>query len=486
MNLRFMLVYVTIGGQMDHQDGSVRGASRRDFLKSGALAGAAAAGLGTLLAADADATTGAGPRPGRRQRTMIDVPFDGYDRVRVGCIGVGSRGRSVMQLFLAVPGVTVTAVCDLDPRLAQLAAGDVVAAGQPRPAVYSGSDDAWEQLVERDDVDFVVVATPWDWHFPMAYAAMREGKHVGVETPLATEVDHLWKLVDMSERTRRHCLMLENVAYGQNELRLLRMAHDGRFGELLHGSGGYCHNLIAYLFSGQPRFEWRRKALTHRIGDIYSQHGLAPVSAAFDINRGDRFVKMVSATTPARSLAAYRAANVPAGSPVWSETYVTGDRTVSLLETASGKVIRAESTFTEAAPYTRLMSLYGTAGAFEDYPPRAYVTPQMSSDQWGDWEQFRSQYDHWLWRDIGASAPDLGGHGGMDYIMAYRIVQTMRLGLVPDFDVYDSATWSIGVALSAESLRRGRAGVGRVVEVPDFTRGRWQARRPGLDSTRPS
>lgn len=471
---------------MNHHDGSAGGASRRDFLKTGAAAGVAAAGLGAILAGEADARTGHGPRPGRGQRTMIDVPFEGFDTLRVACIGVGSRGRPVMQLFLAVPGVTVTAVCDLDARLAGLAAGDVVAAGKPRPAVYSGSEDAWEQLVARDDVDLVLVATPWDWHAPMALGAMRAGKHVAVETPLATEVRDLWKLVDASERTRRHCLMLENVAYGQNELRLLRMAHDGRFGELLNGSGGYCHNLLGYLFSGQPRFEWRRKALTHRIGDIYSQHGLAPISAAFDVNRGDRYVKMVSATTPARAMAAYRAANVPRSSPVWNETYVTGDRTVSLLETASGKVVRAESTFTLPAPYTRMMGLYGTAGAFEDYPPRVYLTPEMRNDQWGDWEACRAQYDHWLWRDIGASAPDLGGHGGMDFIMAYRIVQTMRRGLVPDFDVYDSATWSIGVALSSESLRRGRDGVGRVVEVPDFTRGRWQARRPGLDSARPA
>ena len=279
-------------------------------------------------------------------------------------------GREVMRLFLAVPGVKVTAICDIDEELATVAASDVVSAGQPEPALYTDGEQDYEQLVKRDDVDLVLVMTPWDWHFPMAMAAMDEGKHVAVETPLATEVRHLWELVDKSERTGRHCLMLENVAYGQNELRLLRLVHDGRFGELLHGSGGYCHDLRASLFQWTATLR-----VAAQIADASNRRHLLSARARPDLRRVRHqswgpLTMMVCATTPARTLAKYRADNVAAGSSVWDESYVTGDRTISLLETVNGKVVRIESTLTEAMPLHPLDERLSTLGAFEDDPPR--------------------------------------------------------------------------------------------------------------------
>lgn len=465
------------------------GFSRRGFLQTGTVAALGAAGLTSIGAGEAAADTGFAPAGMAANQPMIEVPFEEHQIVRVAVIGTGNRGSYMLGEFLRVPetgagSVRVTAVCDVREAQALQAAAAVEAAGQPTPAIYTSGDYDYENLVARDDIDFVYIATPWEWHFPMALAALENGKHVGVDTPLAYELDHLWKLVDASERTRRHCLMMENFSYGRNQLRVLRMAHEGLFGELLSASGGYVHDLRRELVVHGDQYEWawRRKHLTHRLGDLYSQHGFAPASMHMDINRGDRYTQLVSATTPALSLAAYRAEHMPPGHPMYDEEYVTGDRTISLLETAKGRVVRAASTFWTPHPFSHLTTLTGTKGVFEDYPPRIYLEPDRSDHTWGNFEDYAG-FDHWLWQDMPGGG---GGHGGADFMLVWRLIQCMRLGLVPDIDVYDSATWSVAIALSSESLKRGSDGRGQPVAVPDFTRGHWQESRPGLDTQRPS
>jgi hypothetical protein len=450
------------------------GFSRRDVLRSAAIAGV---GLGVAGAADTAAAEPAAPKA--RGRSMIGVPFEATASPRFGIIGLGNRGGGMLPLLLQVPGAQVTALCDIRPEYARAAAEVVTDAGRPAPALYTGGDDDFENLVRRDDVDFVYVATPWEWHIPMALAAMRAGKHVGVECPLGLTVSDLWELVDTSERTRRHCIQLENCCYGRNEMRALRMAHEGLFGELLHGAGAYLHDLRELLFS-KTYYEdqWRRKFHTRYDGDLYPTHGLGPVAAYMDLHRGDRFVRMTSMSTPALGLADYRAAHLPPGDPAWRERYVKGDVTMSLIQTARGRVIHLVHGVSNPHPYSRLNHLAGTRGVFEDYPPRIYLEPAQSDDEWGSFDDYAS-YDHWLWRDVG---PGPGGHGGMDYIMLWRLVQTLRLGLPPDIDVYDSAAWNAPFPLSVQSVK----GHGRSVEFPDFTRGRWQTPHPGTDSEKPS
>jgi predicted dehydrogenase len=457
------------------------GISRRAMLRGAAIAGV---GLAATPGGVADADTAApavdtAAAPAARGKSMIGVPFEGFANPRFGIIGLGNRGGGMLPLLLAVPGAKVTALCDIRPEYAHAAAKVVTDAGQPAPAVYPGGDEDFRNMVERDDIDFVYVATPWEWHTPMALAAMRAGKHVGVECPIGLTLDDLWSLVDTSERTRRHCIQLENCCYGQNELRVLRMAHEGLFGELLHGSGAYLHDLRELLFS-KTYYEdqWRRKFHTTTNGDLYPTHGLGPVAAYMDLNRGDRFVRMTSMSTPALGLAEYRAAHMPAGDPTWQETYVNGDVTMSLIQTARGRVIHIVHGVSNPHPYSRLNHLAGTRGVFEDYPPRIYLEPAQSNDQWGSFDEYAT-YDHWLWTDVGAGP---GGHGGMDYIMLWRLVQTLRLGLPPDIDVYDSAAWNAPYPLSVLSVK----GKGKSVEFPDFTRGRWQTPHPGTDSEKPA
>lgn len=468
------------------QGGDEGSMSRRSVLWTTAGVAGAGLGLGALGSSSAAAAPGRAPAaaadptaaPKRQGRTMVGVPFDRRSTVRVGIVGLGNRGGSMIDLFLAVSGVQVVAVCDPVKAKAQQAAAKVTAAGQPAPAVYTNGEDDYENLCKRGDIDFVYVATPWDFHFQMARTAMLNGKHVGVECPIALQLDQLWELVDLSERTRRHCMQLENCCYGQNEMRVLRMAHAGLFGDLLHGAGAYNHDLRGLMFD--PDYyegPWRRLWHTRLRGDLYPNHGFGPVANYMDINRGDRAVSITSVGSPSLGLAEYREKNMPAGDPSWKETYVESDRTISLVQTAKGRVIRLEHDVSTPHPYSRINSLGGTKGVFEDYPARIYIEPDHTNDSWGDFAKYQ-EWDHWLWKEH-ANPP--GGHGGMDYMLVFRLMQCMRLGLVPDFDVYDAATWTSPVPLSHLSIKAK----GAPQQIPDFTRGEWKKARSGMDSENP-
>lgn len=457
--------------------------SRRAALRGAAVAGLGlgAVGVGEGVAQGQPGGVGEDERswPKRQGRSMIGVPFERIDSPRFGIIGLGNRGTSMVPLFLAVPNARITALCDNRPEFAQRAAKRVTDAGHPAPALFTNGEHDFENLCARDDVDFVYVATPWEWHVPMALSAMRHGKHVGVETPFGITLKDLWELVDTSERTRRHCIQLENCNYGRNELRVLRMAHAGLFGDLLHAAGAYIHDLRELLFSKTYyAYQWRRAWHTRINGDHYPTHGLGPVAAYLDVHRGDRLARITTMSTPALGLAAYRAQHLPPGDETWRETYVKGDVTQSLIQTAKGRVIHLVHGVSNPHPYSRLNQLGGTKGIFEDYPARIYLEPDMNNHQWGSFDNYR-QYDHWLWTDVGAGP---GGHGGMDYIMLWRLVQCLRLGLAPDIDVYDSAAWSAPLPLSVLSIKHG----GAAVPFPDFTRGAWTTPHPGTDSPKPT
>jgi hypothetical protein len=266
---------------------------------------------------------------------------------------------------------------------------------------------------------------------------------------------------------------------------MLKMAHDGVFGDVTNGHGGYLHDLRELLFSDTYYTDaWRRKWHTRKDASFYPMHGLAPIAAAMDINRGDRMLTLAATSTAPKGLADYRERFVPRGHPSWQETYVKGDLTTCLIETHRGRVIRAEHDVSSPRPYSRINSLAGSRGLVEDYVPvgeanaRIYVEPDHGGHSWRDFTPYRDEYDHWLWKKVGSNPDNPGGHGGIDYILQWRIVQQMRAGLVPDIDVYDSAAWCSPVPLSVASLRRD----GAPVAVPDFTRGRWAEPRIGLDS----
>jgi hypothetical protein len=436
----------------------LNGLSRRDFLR---LGGITAVGMSM---AELHAET---PKP--LDETMIGVPFAPVDP-RIGIIGTGGRGTSLLENLLAAD-VKILALCDVVKEKAEHAQSLVVKAGQSAPALYTDGFHAFESLVARDDLDLVIVATPWDWHAEMAVAAMTHGKHAAIEVPGVTTIEDCWKIVDTSEQTRRHCILLENCCYGYNETLVLRMIHEGLFGDLLYGEGAYIHDLREELFSTKGEGLWRRTVHTERDGNIYPTHGLGPVANYMGIQRGDRFDFLVSVGTPQRGLDEYRKAHLAADDPRWAERYVNGDMNTSIIKTANGLSITLKHDTANPHPYDRINVIGGTKGVFADYPPRIYFDGQAGGEAWGSIDAFK-EHQHPLWKREGEIAKKLGGHGGMDYIMLYRLVQCMKDGLVPDMDVYDAAAWSAPGPLSRISVANGSA----PARFPDFTRGHWRER----------
>lgn len=418
----------------------------------------------------ASMTTAAALNPQPNVPSVIHMPFQAVNP-RIGVIGLGGRGTVLLQNFLAAD-VQVNALCDIVREKAESAQALVEQAGQKRPTLYTDGDRAFTALVARDDLDLVVIATPWRWHTQMAVAAMVEGKHAAVEVPAATTIEECWQLVDTSERTRRHCMMIENCCYGENETLVLAMVRAGLFGDLLYGEAAYIHDLRDELFSNQGEGLWRRTVHTERNGNLYPTHGLGPVANYMGINRGDRFEYLVSMSTPALGLSQYREARVPKTDPKWRERYIEGDMNVSLIKTANQRTINLQHDVSNPHPYDRLNSIAGTKGVFKDYPPRIYFDGPKGREEYSTLDGYKARYEHPLWKKQGEIARKLGGHGGMDFIMCYRLVECMRRGLPPDFDVYDAAAWSAPGPLSEASVAQGSA----PVKFPDFTRGRWKER----------
>jgi predicted dehydrogenase len=449
--------------------------SRRDLLKAAALlTGSLTLGTRAHAAppdAAADLTTGDAPPRAHGARSMIGVPFEKRETVRVAIVGCGLRGRSVLHELLGVGNVQITALCDTVPDKVARAVKQIADAGHTyTPARFTAGDRDFERLVQRDDIDIVYTATPWEWHVPVCVAAMRAGKHAATEVPAAYTVEDCWTLVNTSEATQKHCIMLENCNYGYNELLVLNMVKAGAFGDIKHAGAAYNHDLREILFETRDEGLWRRAHHTQRNGNLYPTHGLGPVAFCLGINRGDRFDYMVSMSTAEMGLTKWRADHQDSARA--GERYVTGDLNVSLIKTAQGRTIRLEHDVSSPRPYSRINSIQGSKGIFEDYPARIYIDGEGASHRWASIDSYKAKYEHALWRELGERARS-GGHGGMDFVMAYRLVQCMREGLAPDMDVYDAAAWSVPQPLSVRSVARGS----QPERFPDFTRGGWSTAR---------
>jgi hypothetical protein len=407
---------------------------------------------------------------------MIGVPFTAVKTVRFGVIGTGGRGSEMIREMLSLDGAEVRAVCDINRDAALTAAGKIETASGKKPEVYTSGEHDFENLVRRDDLDFVYIATPWDWHVPMAVAAMEAGKHCGTEVPAATTIEDCFKLVRTSERTRRHCLIMENCCYGENELMVLNIIRAGLLGELIHGEAAYIHDLREELLRNRGEGLWRRLPHTVRNGNLYPTHGLGPVANYMGVNRGDRFDYLVSVSSLQKGLEVYRDANFPAEDPKRREKYVEGDMNTSVIRTARGRTIVLQHDVVDPRPYDRVNLISGTKGVFRDYPPRIYLDGQPGAEQFTSIDAYKEKYEHPLWQKSGEMARKMGGHGGMDFILLYRLAECMREGLPPDIDVYDAATWSAAGPLSERSVASGS----EPVKFPDFTNGRWEQPRGWL------
>jgi hypothetical protein len=434
---------------------------RREFIQTSASLGAALA-LGGC----------AGKTP-RDTRTLSAASLVGFrapsmQTVRIGFIGVGGRGSGLIREFMRCPGVQINAVCDMKPDRAARAQDILVKANLPKPESFSGSDEAYKALNDRNDIDLIINATPWEWHKPISVDAMKKGKHVGIEVPMALNVDDCWELIETAEKHQRHCMLLENCCYGEIELAVLNAVRQNAFGEILHGEGGYLHDLQQVKFNENGEGAWRRKYSEIMNGNLYPTHGLGPVAQCMSINRGDKFDYLVSMSGPSRGLQQYARKTFGESDPRAKAKYVCGDVNTSLIQTAMGKTLLAQHDTNTSRPYSRINNLIGVDGIFCGYPDRVGI-----GEKWGDIDEFKKKYEHPLVTQTreGAKA---GGHGGMDYIMAWRLIDCLHRGLPLDISVYDGASWSCIVELSCRSV----ANRSKAIDFPDFTRGEWKTTVP--------
>ena len=412
------------------------------------------------------------------QQDMLAFAAPAIDTVRIGFVGLGMRGSSAIDRYIHMEGTKIVALCDVRKECVDRAQAKLAAAGFPAAAEYYGDTEVFQQLCERDDIDLVYICTDWVHHVPVALYAMEHGKHAAVEVPAATSLEEIWALINTSERTRKHCMQLENCCYDFYELNTLYMAQQGLFGEILHGEGAYLHCLDPYWdeYWNHWRSEFNR---THR-GDVYPTHGFGPVCQVFDIHRGDQLKTLVAMDTDAfTGPGVLREVQPEISDP---DNFENGDHTMTLIRTAKGKTIQIQHGVMTPRPYSRLYQILGTNGYATKYPRSGYsFTPDKIADavdlpdsyvgesflSEGQVNQLLETYTHPLINEIGEVAKRVGGHGGMDYIMDYRLIYCLRHGLPLDMDVYDLAEWCCVGPLSALSIENGSA----PVEVPDFTRG---------------
>jgi len=439
--------------------------SRREFLRNTTMAGV---GLALGSAATGSHTHGMLAQPAR-----LAPAGEPLKKVRIGYVGVGGMGTAHVSNLLKIEGAEIRAVCDIVDDRVRRAQDMTVKAGQPRPEGYSRGEEDFKRLCQRDDLDLIYNATPWEWHVPVCLEAMNTGKHAATEVPAAYTIADCWRLVETSEATGRHCIMMENCNYDSVEMMILNMVMQGVLGELLHTECGYLHDLRDVKHNMEAEGVWRRAHSMKRNGDLYPTHGLGPIAQCLEINRGNCFESVVAFGTKTRGLHLYAVERFGPDSPQAKETFALSDVVITLLRTMRGETVILKHDTNAPRPYSRDILVQGTKGIVRKYPePLVHIEKRSPAHEWEPVEAYLKEYNHPVWAELEEKSKG-AGHGGMDFIEDYRLVDGLLKGAPPDMDVYDAAVLSAVTELSAESISRG----GEPVPFPDFTRGMWKTPR---------
>jgi predicted dehydrogenase len=410
-------------------------------------------------------------------RNMCGYAAPPLKKVRVGIIGLGMRGPGAVERLSKLQDVEIKALCDIRPAGVKESQEILAAHGQPAAREFTAGPEDWRNLCQMD-LDLVYICTPWEWHVKMAVGAMKNGKHAAVEVPASTDMDGCWELVETSESTGKHCMMLENCCYDFFELQTLNMARQGVFGELTHAEGAYIHSLVDYMQpkNGEEIYQgnWRLHHNLKHNGSLYPTHGLGPVAQIMDINRGNRFEYLTSMSSQQAAFTEHaRRTNNPEFADLPS---YRGDMNTTLIKCAGGQTIMVQHDTSTPRSYSRIHLVQGSLGMARKWP-KTGICLHEKGHRWLDDEEFQeieAKYQHPLTKTIGDLAKKVGGHGGMDFIMDYRLIYCLKNGLPLDQDVYDAAAWSSVVPLSCASV----ADRSNSKDVPDFTRGAWKTNLP--------
>ncbi len=440
------------------------GLNRRDFIKTTALGG-----LGLTVAP-----------------SFTYIRNMRKDKVRIAFIGVGLRGRNHLHNILLRDDVIVPAICDIDPDAIAQSEKMIKAKQKEKFEIYTGSEYAFQDMLQRSDIDGVIISTPWLWHTRMAVACMKAGKYAGVEVSAANTLNECWDLVNTYEATKTPVMILENVCYRRDVMAVMNMVRDNLFGELLHARCGYRHDLREVKFEPGVNFgadgvheaHWRTNHSVHRNADLYPTHGVGPVAVWMNINRGNRFVSLTSHATKSRGLHKYIVDHPEGGEnhPNAKIDFKLGDIVTTTINTANGETIIVTHDTNSPKPYSLDFQVQGTQGLaeFDYYNQRIYIEGKSKKKHlWDEMDEWLKKYDHHLWQKYGELATG-SGHGGMDFFVDNAFVETVKRHTTPPLDAYDAAAWSAITPLSERSLAEGNS----PQYFPDFTRGKWINRKP--------
>ena len=455
------------------------GSNRRDFLRNTIMsAGLMATGFASQAESLTNEAVSNRKEKNREQRyNMSGYAAPKLNKVRIGFVGLGMRGPGAVERMSYIDGVEIVALCDQYSDRVDAMQKLLEKQGLPKAISYSGSKDAWKAMCENPDIDLIYITTPWSWHTPMAVYAMEHGKHAATEVPAAVTIDECWQLVETSERTKKHCMMLENCCYDFFELLTLNMARQGYFGDIVHGEGAYIHNLRDLNFNKTTGYAemWRLKENQHRNGNLYPTHGLGPICQVMNINRGDQMEYLTSMSSADFQMGAI-AAELAAKDTFYSEFNTNsyrGNMNTTTVRTYNGRTIMIQHDVTSQRVYSRLHLVSGTKGMASKYPdPRISTGHEWLKDD--EMKKLEEQYTPEIVKLIGEMAKKIGGHGGMDFMMDWRLIDCLRNGLPLDQNVYDAALWSSIAPLSEKSV----ANRSNSVDIPDFTNGSWKTNAP--------
>lgn len=399
------------------------------------------------------------------------------ENVRVGIIGAGNRGQTLIQMFdwlVKNNKATIVAICDLKEEKTNILNNHLKKVHNTSAETYHGNENEWKKVTKRDDIDLIVIATPWEMHTPMSIHAMENGKHVACEVPIAYTLEDCWKLIKTAEQTKKHCMMMENCCFNNEELWVLNMVNKGVFGDITHAEGAYIHDLRKHLLDEKYyENQWRIKHHLNKDGNFYTTHGLGPISQYMNIGRGDTYDHLVSMSSREKSLSdAAKKHNKSKFTDV-----KCGDMNTTIIKTKLGKTIMLQFDVHSGRPYDRLNTLVGTKAVHEGYPSKLYINNDELSwwgHKWLDeskYNEYREKYNHPLWAKLKTQISDNSvGHGGMDFVMIYRLIRCLNKGLPLDINVYDSVLWSSITPLSELSVAQNSSSV----KVPDFSGGTWK------------
>ena len=411
------------------------------------------------------------------------------NKLQVGIIGTGLRGQWMTKLLLNRSDVDIPVICDIDEKMIDMVLNVFEKQGRPKPKIYRDGPEDFRNMVSNEDLDGVYIATPWEWHHPMAMAAMENGCNVGTEVPAALTINECWDLVNTSEKSGKLCMIMENVNYRRDIMAVLNMVRKDLFGELLHCQGGYQHDLRHVKFNdgkgaygggvefGEKGFSearWRTQHSIDKNADLYPTHGLGPISPMLKINRGNRMLHLTSTATQSRGLHEYIVKNGGEDHPNAKINFKLGDVVTTVIKCANGQTIMLSHDTNSPRPYSLNFRVQGTKGIWMKDNKSIYIEGRSpESHRWEKDEPYLKEYDHPLWKRFEQQAAG-SGHGGMDFFIVRAFVEALKDDQSPVIDVYDAVSMSVIVPLSEKSIKSNSASI----QIPDFTRGKWKDNMP--------